>query len=86
MELGKEALHKKKKKNANRGRLNGKSIMGREELKGGLSKHQNVQFGPDPSVHMFMVTLGAVADMSTQQTQGHLSEPESYMVRRGAHS
>lgn len=26
--------------------------MGREELKGGLSKHQNVQFGPDPSVHM----------------------------------
>lgn len=48
VELWKEALHKK---NANRGRLSGKFIMGREELKGGLSKNQNVQFGPDPSVH-----------------------------------
>lgn len=60
---------------------------GKRGTEGRVKQAPECPVRPRPfSPHVFMVTLGAVADMSTQQTQGHLSEPESYTVRRGAHS
>lgn len=58
-----------------------------EERKWRVEQAPECPVRPRPfSPHVFMVTLEAVADMSTQQTQGHLSEPESCMVRRWTHS